>query len=63
MITLPTRQRLLERRNELYTYLHSIIHCGSIHQVEDVMRKIHIINQKLKTYFICDHEPKEIFND
>ena len=63
MIILPTRQRLIRRRDALYEHLESIIDCASVHQVEDVMRKIHNINLKLRTYFIREHEPKEIFNE
>ena len=63
MIILPTRQRLIKRRDALYDHLESIINCASVHQVEDVMRKIHNINLRLRTYFIREHEPKEIFNE
>lgn len=63
MIILPTRRRLVRRRDALYEHLESIIQCASVHQVEDIMRQIHGINLKLRTYFIKEHEPKEIFAD
>ena len=63
MIILPTRGRLIRRRDALYDHLQSIIHCSSIHQIEDIMKQIHGINLKLRTYFIREHEPKEVFPD
>ena len=51
MIILPTRRRLERRRDSLYERLLAILPAASIGQVEDIMRKIHIINLKLKTYF------------
>ena len=62
MIILPTRRRLERRRDALYQTLHAVIRHASIAQVEDIMRKIHQINLKLKIYFNRDlHEPEEIF--
>ena len=61
MIILPTRQRLERRRDKLYTYLQSAIDTLSVSQVEQVMRQIHSINLRLKTYFNLKREPKEIF--
>jgi len=63
MILLPTRQRLIRRRDALYKRLESCIHIASVHQVEEIMRQIHGINLKLRTYFIKEHEPKEVFCD
>ena len=65
MIILHTRRYLERRRDTLYEHLLSIMQHASVHQVEDIMRQIHGINLKLKTYFQRDlkHEPKEIFPD
>lgn len=63
MIILPSRQKLLHRRDRLYAHLASIIHVASVHQVEDVMRRIHSINIRLRTYWKDGREPKEIFLD
>ena len=65
MILLPTRRRLERRRDALYRHLHAIIKDASVHEVEDIMRKIHGINLKLRTYFIREgqHEAKELFED
>ncbi len=64
MILLPTRRRLERRRDALYEHLESILQCASVHQVEDIMRKIHGINSKLRTYFVKEqHEPQELFED
>lgn len=51
MIILPTRRRLERRRDALYRRLHHIIRHASVSQVEEIMRRIHGINLKLKTYF------------
>lgn len=63
MIILPTRQRLEKRREKLYTHLNSIISCSNRHQVENIMRQIHFINLRLRTYFKSAREPKEIFSE
>jgi hypothetical protein len=65
MILLPTRRRLERRRDTLYEHLLSIMQHASVHQVEDIMRQIHCINHKLKTYFTREghHEAKEILPD
>ena len=63
MILLPTRQRLINRRDSLYRKLDSCIQIASVHQVEHIMREIHGINLKLRSYFIREHEPKEVFCD
>lgn len=63
MILLPTRKRLEKRRDTLYQRLDSILGHANVHQVEGIMRKVHIINQKLLTYFKREHEPKEIFEN
>lgn len=63
MIILPTRRRLIMRRDSLYEHLYAILQHASIHQVEEILRQIHSINQRLRTYFIRQHEAKEIFND
>ena len=61
MIVLPTRRKLIRRRDALYELLVANIQCASIRQIEDTMRMIHIINNKLRTYFIRENEPKEVF--
>lgn len=64
MIILPTRKRLTRRRNELYQQLIAISQHASVSQVEGIMRKVHCINLKLRTYFQRDeHEPVQIFED
>ena len=65
MIVLPTRRRLERRRDALYKQLHLHLQCLSVREVEDIMRKIHGINFKLKTYFIRQdgHEPAELFEE
>lgn len=63
MIILPTRRRLEQRRDELRVHLDSIIQHASVHQVESIMRRIHMINFKLRSYFKRDHEPEEIFDN
>jgi hypothetical protein len=65
MIILPTRQRLVRRRDNLYKRLDAIIQIASVHQVENIMREIHGINLKLRSYFVRENErePKEIFLD
>ena len=64
MIILPTRRRLERRRDALYKRL-QILQNASVHEVESIMRKIHCINIKLKTYFIREghHEATELFED
>lgn len=63
MIILPTRRRLERRRDALYKYLDTIVTSASVHEVEDIMRKIHSINIKLRTYFIREgqNEATELF--
>lgn len=65
MIILPTRRRLERRRDALYRNLLKNIHRASVWQVEDIMRKIHTINLRLRTYFDRDekYETREIFED
>ena len=65
MIILPTRRRLERRRDALYSHLLSVLCRASIYEVESIMRQIHIINLKLRTYFIREgqHEAAEIFED
>lgn len=65
MIVLPTRRRLERRRNKLYQHLESILQHASVQQVEDIMRQIHIINLKIKSYFVKErnYEPTEFFED
>jgi len=63
MIVLPTKQRLVRRRDSVYEMLyHALQHCA-VEYVEEKMRQIHIINGKLITYMEREREPKEIFND
>lgn len=63
MIELPTRRRLERRRDRLYAHLHYILHNASVIQVENIMRQIHGINLKLRTYFKggIDRQPQELF--
>ena len=63
MIELPTRRRLERRRDRLYAYLGSILHNASIYHLESIMRQIHGINLKLRTYFNggSDRQPNELF--
>jgi len=61
MIILPTRKRLEKRRDKLYAHLESIINSASIHQVENILRQIHVINLRLRTYFKREREPEEYF--
>lgn len=63
MIILPTKKRLESRRNVLYEQLYSILQYATSADVEYIMRKIHIINQKINIYFQREHEPREIFED
>lgn len=65
MIELPTRRRLERRRNRLYVYLDSILHNASANRVESIMRQIHCINLRLRTYFkgSIDRQPQELFID
>lgn len=63
MIELPTQRRLERRRERLYAHLESILHHASVQKVENIMRQIHSINQRLRTYFkgsIC-RQPQELF--
>ena len=63
MIELPTRRRLERRRDRLYAHLHYILHNASVIQVENIMRQIHGINLKLRTFFKggIDRQPQELF--
>lgn len=63
MIVLPTRRRLIRRRDALYDKLGHILRNASVMQVEAIMRQIHCINQRLLTYCINANEPKEVFHD
>lgn len=63
MIVLPTRRRLIRRRNALYEQLYSILSFASITEVEYIARQINIITQRINTYFIKENEPREIFED
>ena len=63
MIVLPTRRKLERRRDRLYAQLTNILLTSSIHQVENIMRQIHFINLRLRTYFKSAREPKEIFSE
>lgn len=51
MIVLPTRRRLERRRDALYQHLQTILQHASVSQVEDIMRQIHGITLRLKSYF------------
>lgn len=65
MIELQTQRRLERRRDRLYAHIQSILHYASVVQVENVMRQIHCINLRLRTYFKggIDHQPQELFID
>jgi len=65
MIELPTRRRLERRRERLYAHLDSILHYASVQRVEDIMRQVHSINLRLRTYFQREikNEPQELFID
>lgn len=65
MIVLPTRRRLERRRDALYKHLHSALQDVPVRTMEDIMRKIHGINLKLRTYFIREgqHETAEFFEE
>lgn len=63
MIILPTRRRLIKRRDALYEMLLGKLQHSSVHEVEGLMRKVHLINYKLRTYFIQVYEPEEVFHD
>lgn len=63
MIILPTRRNLIRKRDALYERLNADIGTVSVHQTEDIMRRINIINGKLQTYFLQAYEPKEIFTE
>lgn len=56
MIVLPTRRRLERRRELLYQQI--LCSDASVIKVEQCMRRIHIINLKLLTYF--HNESKQI---
>ena len=63
MIELPTQRRLERRRERLYAHLESILHHASVQKVENIMRQIHCINQRLRTYFKggIERQPQELF--
>lgn len=64
MIELPTRRRLVRRRDRLYLRLWTILSCCTYQQVEEIMRQIHNINLRLRTYFNNGKpEPEELFID
>lgn len=58
MIELPAREILTEHRDTLYKHLTSIVGCASVHHVEDVVREIHLVNSKLRGYYVREHQPK-----
>ena len=65
MIELPTRRRLERRRERLYAHLTSILPNASVQQVESIMRQVHGINLKIRTYFKggINQNPQELFID
>jgi hypothetical protein len=65
MIVLPTKRRLERRRDALYKQLHLYWQRISVHDMEEILRKIHGINFKLKSYFIREgeHEAAELFEE
>lgn len=63
MIVLPTRRRLESRRDKLYLRLEAVIRHASPQEVEHVMRQIHCINLRLRTYFIRQNETEQTFED
>ena len=50
MILLPTRRTLVRKRDSLYLKLQRILQFCSVSQLEDIMRKIHHINNRLRFY-------------
>ena len=65
MIELPTQRRLERRRDRLYAHLTHILQNASVLQVENIMRQIHGINFKLRTYFKggIERQPQELLID
>lgn len=63
MIVISSRRKLIRRRDALYEHLLSVVHHAPPQQVEDIMRKVHIINHRLVSYIVKENEPKEIFNE
>jgi hypothetical protein len=61
MIILPSRNRLNRRASALYAKLLAAMQHASVSQVEDVMRRIHIINLKILNYGTQTKETVEIF--
>ena len=67
MIVLPAKKKLIRKRAELYAHLSSIIHIAPAQHVENIMRQIHCINFRLRTYFQRERDPlamsDEEYND
>ena len=63
MIILPTKNRLIKRRKEIYDRLQQVILYAPVSQVEDMMRRIHIINLRLITYFKREKENEKEHSD
>ncbi len=64
MIVLPTRSGFERRRDRLYAHLYSILQSANVHQVENIMRRIHTINLRLRSYFKYEdigRQPQELF--
>ena len=64
MIELVTRKRLRRRRDAIYQHIISDIHSIQLHHLEELMRSIHILNLRIKSYdTIPQQEPEEIFQE
>lgn len=64
MIELQTRRRLRGRRDAIYAHILNDVSSLSLHHLEDLMRSIHILNMKIKSYAtIPQKEPEEVFKD
>ena len=64
MIELVTRRRISGRRDAVYKYILDNIHALSVTRLEHLMRRIHILNLKLKSYdTIPQKEPEEVFKE
>lgn len=63
MIQLPSRKRLRQRVLDEYAHLNGIITWAHIHEIEAIMRRIHILNNKLNSFTqIKDDEEKYTYD-
>lgn len=64
MIELVTRRRIRGRRDAIYRFILDNIYTLSVTHLEHLMRRIHILNLKLKSYDSCPQkEPEEVFKE